>query len=198
VHAPVEALVDVMRAHAIAAREIDRIEVAAYSGALRIPNRPEPQNLVDAQYSIPYCVSLAAHRGADALLPMTEAALHDREVEDLARRIAVTLDAGCEARFPVQTPARVTIYARGSAFASAMTTPRGEAVARPSWDERVRKFSIATRHALAPDDQSRLLDAFAAVREGRLKPLRQALASRIGAPALPALAHTAMAPARPK
>src|SRR5262249_17998794 len=115
------------------------------------------------------------------LLPMTEAALHDRVIEDLARRIAVMLDAGCEARFPAETPARVTIYARGRAFTSAMTTPRGEAAARPSWDERVRKFSIATRHALAPDDQARLLDAFAAVREGRLKALRQALASRIGA-----------------
>ena len=180
VHAPVEALVDVMRAHAIAAHEIDRIEVAAYSGALRIPNRPEPRNLVDAQYSIPYCMSLAAHRGADALLPMTEAALHDREVESLARRIAVMLDAGCEARFPGETPARVTIYARGRAFTSGMTTPRGEAAARPSWDERVRKFSIATRHGLAPDDQARLLAAFAAVREGRLKPLRQALSSRSG------------------
>jgi len=61
-----------------------------------------------------------------------------------------------------------------------MTTPRGEAAARPSWDERVRKFSIATRHGLAPDDQARLLAAFAAVREGRLKPLRQALSSRSG------------------
>src|SRR5262249_22611742 len=89
VHPPLAALVEVMRAHAIAAHEIDRIAVAAYSGALRIPNRPAPQNLVDAQYSIPYCMSLVAFRGADALLPMTEAALHDREVENLARRIAV-------------------------------------------------------------------------------------------------------------
>jgi len=110
---------------------------------------------------------------------MTEAALHDRTVENLARRISVVLDAGCEARFPAETPARVAICARGRTFTSEMTTPRGEAAARPSWDERMRKLSIATRHSLAPHDQARLLDAFAAVREGRLKPLRQALSSRV-------------------
>src|SRR5262249_22523887 len=137
VHAPVEAVLDLMRAHGIATREIDRIEVAAYSGALRIPNNPEPRNLVDAQYSIPYCVGLAVIRGADALLPMTDAHLHDGDVEALARRVAVALDPGCEARFPAETPARVTVHAGGRMFESAMTTPRGEGSSRPSWDDRM-------------------------------------------------------------
>lgn len=178
VHAPVEALLGLMAAHGIAASEIETIEVAAYSGALRIPNRPEPRTLVEAQYSIPYCLGLVAHRGADALLPMTEAALHDPAAEGLARRVRITLDDACEARFPAETSVRITLHTRGGALESPITTPRGEAAARPSWDERMGKFEAATRDALAAGDRERLRGAFAAVREGRLKPLCDLLASR--------------------
>ena len=179
VHAPVDALLNLIDAHGIAAEEIEMVDVAAYSGALRISNRPEPQNLVDAQYSIPYCISLVAHRGAGALLPMTNTALHDSSVEALAHRVRLSIDEACEARFPAETPVRVTIHARGTRFESAMTTPRGEATAAPSWDDRLGKFKVATRDSLMPDDQARLLDAFAALREGRLAPLRGILASHI-------------------
>jgi 2-methylcitrate dehydratase PrpD len=180
VHAPVDALVGLMTAHRIAVHEIEKVEVAAYSGALRISNRPEPRNLVEAQYSIPYCLGLAAHRGADALLPMTEEALHDSAAEGLARSVTITLDDECEARFPAETAVRLAIHARGEVFTSAMTTPRGDATDRPSWEDRLGKFQAATRLTLAPADQARLLDGFAALREGRLAPLRELLAVRCG------------------
>jgi 2-methylcitrate dehydratase PrpD len=179
VHAPVDALLGLIRAHGIDADEIDTVDVAAYSGALRISNRPEPQNLVDAQYSIPYCIGLAAYRGAGALLPMTNAALHDRAVEALAHRVRLSIDDACEARFPAETPVRVTIHARGTRFESAMTTPRGEATVAPTWNDRLEKFKVATRDSLMPDGRERLLDAFTALREGHLTPLRQLLASRL-------------------
>src|SRR5690606_8296175 len=81
VHAPVEALIGLQEQHGLAAAEIEAIEVGAYSGALRIPNRMRPRNLVEAQYSIPYCLGLVAVRGPDALLPMTAADLNLAEAE---------------------------------------------------------------------------------------------------------------------
>src|SRR5262249_21791852 len=62
-HAPVDALLAVMRANDLAAGEIESVAVGAYAGALRIANRPAPASLADAQYSIPYCLGLAAHHG---------------------------------------------------------------------------------------------------------------------------------------
>lgn len=179
VHAPVEAFLALAEAHRIEATQISRIEVEAYSGALRIPNRPDPRNLVEAQYSIPYCIGLVATRGGNALLPMTAADLHDPAAEALARKITLAVASDCEARFPSETPVRVIVHARGEVFRSPVTVPSGEADARPDWERRIDKFRRATRRTLSPDDRDRLLDTFDALRMGRLTPLRQCLASRL-------------------
>lgn len=181
VHAPVEAFLALAHREDIPVDSIEAIEVAAYSGALRIPNRPDPRNLVDAQYSIPYCIGLVARHGADALLPMTKAALHDRACEDLARRVTVRVDTECEARFPDETPVRVTIRTAGRTVTSPITTPSGEASARPNWEERLRKFRIATQATLSPKDQERFMKAFSALRQGRIAPVRQLLSVRLAA-----------------
>lgn len=115
--------------------------------------------------------------GALARMPITDAALHDQAAEALAHKVTLSINESCERRFPAETPVRVTIHARGKAFESAITTPRGDANDRPSWDDRIGKFDAATRASLAPDDKARLSDAFAAVRDGKLMPLRTVLAS---------------------
>ena len=176
VHAPVEAFHALVRQHGLAPQEIEKVEVAAYSGALRIPNRTTPRNLVDAQYSIPYCIALVALHGAEVLLPMTESALDDPEAEALATRVQVFQHPPCEARFPAETPVIVTVHARGAEFASEITTPSGEADQRPSWDARLTKFRVATRDALAPATRTAFEDAFQTLQSGSLSPLRDLLA----------------------
>ncbi len=177
-HAPVDALRAVMEAHGLAAGEIEAIEVGAYSGALRLSNRVRPANLVDAQYSIPYCLGLAAVRGAGVLLPLDESALSDPAAEALAARVRLAIDPACEARFPAETPVRVAVVARGRRFESAVTTPRGEASEAPTWDERLEKFARATRLTLDGEERREFLRAFEALREGDLRGVRECLRRR--------------------
>src|SRR5262249_53128867 len=148
----------------------------AYAGALRIANRPAPASLADAQYSIPYCLGLAAHHGPQVLLPMTEKHLGDAAAEALARKVVIAIDPDCDARFPAETVVRVTLHARGRQFASAITAPRGEAAQPPTWDERLDKFRTATASRLPPAVQRRWLASFAALHDGRLDELRRLLA----------------------
>lgn len=70
VHAPVEALLSVMTANARSPKAIDAVEVHIYRCALNLSNRPDPANLVDVQYSIPYCLGLVA------LLPLDSLPVH--------------------------------------------------------------------------------------------------------------------------
>ncbi|MCW5591367.1 MAG: MmgE/PrpD family protein [Burkholderiales bacterium] len=175
-HAPVDALLAVMAAHRLSAAEITAIEVGAYSGALRISNRIDPANLVDVQYSIPYCLGLAAVRGAGALLPLEEGCLRDRDAAAIAARVRLSIDEHCESRFPAETPARVAVVARGRRFESAVTTPRGEAGQTVSWADRIEKFRRATRLSLDDEERGAFLAAFEALSAGRLGPLRQRLA----------------------
>jgi 2-methylcitrate dehydratase PrpD len=178
VHAPVEAFSALQARHGLAADKIDGVEVLAYSGALRISNHVRPRTLVEVQYSIPYCIRLVATRGPQALLPMTEADIGLGEAEAFAARVMLGIDPACEARFPAETPVVVRVRVGGEIFESPVTTPTGEADRRPSWPDRLAKFRTATRATLSPADAARFEAAFEALRDGKLGPLRQALARR--------------------
>jgi 2-methylcitrate dehydratase PrpD len=182
-HAPVDALLSVMAANGIAAAEIDAIEVGAYSGALRISNRTDPANLVDMQYSIPYCLGLVALHGPDVLLPLGESALDDRAAAAIAKKVRLFIDPECEARFPAQTPVRLVVLAGSQRFQSAITTPRGEADQPLSWSDRIAKFERATRFTLDDGERRGFLACFDALAEGRLGPLRDRLKQRTHAAA---------------
>jgi 2-methylcitrate dehydratase PrpD len=178
-HAPVDALLAVMRANKLSVEDVQSVSVGAYAGALRIANSPTPRNLADAQYSIPYCLGLAARHGANVLLPMTEAQLGDTAAEEFGRKVTISIDPECEAQFPAETVVRVTVQARGRQFVSAITAPRGESACPPAWEERLEKFASATAATLTAAAQRRWLESFGKLREGHLADLRGLLAIRL-------------------
>jgi 2-methylcitrate dehydratase PrpD len=102
VHAPLDALLHLVDQHGIDPNSIDAIEVETYGGALRLPNKSDPTHLVDVQYSIPYCLALAAIVGPQALLALTAEALGHDDVTALARRVILSLDLALDARFPAR------------------------------------------------------------------------------------------------
>jgi 2-methylcitrate dehydratase PrpD len=177
VHAPVEALLGLLAQHRIDPQAIEGIEVATYSGALRLANRPRPQGLTDIQFSIPYCLGLVAIDGPDALLPLAEAALDRPDIVTLAEKVSLRLDPELDARFPAETLSRLTIRVGGREFVSPVTAPRGEASAPPSWLDLEDKLRKACRFVATPAQQDRLLAASSRLRAGDHAPLLDAFAT---------------------
>lgn len=159
IHAPLDALLQVVGRYSIDPRAIDAIEVESTSGALRISNRDNPTDLVDVQYSIPYCLALVTLQGSQALLPLTPAVLGQSAVVDLARKVTLSVNADFDARFPTETLARVTVTVRGRHFVSDVTAPKGEASDPLSSAELEAKFRAAKRFSLTADHQDRILAA---------------------------------------
>lgn len=177
VHAPVEALHGLLAQNGIDPHEIEAIEVATYSGALRLANRQQPQGFTDIQFSIPYCLGLVALDGPQVLLPLTEAAVGRPEVVALAEKVSLRLDPEIEARFPAETLTRVTLRAGGRVFVSPVTAPRGEASDPPSWADLEDKLRKASRLVASAAQQGRLLDALRRLRGGDHAPLLDAFAA---------------------
>lgn len=166
VHAPVEALLELMARHGIAAGAIEAIEVDSYGGALRLTNRPDPEGFTEIQFSIPYCLGLAALHGREALLPLTEDLVGRPEIVAIARKVSLRLDPEIEARFPAETLTRVTVTAGGRRHVSEITAPRGEASTPPSWPELEEKLRIVTRRTAGDAQRDRLLGAVDTLRKG--------------------------------
>lgn len=164
IHPPLDAFLHLIDQHGIDAQDIEKIEVEAYSGALRITNKIHPSSVVDVQYSIPYCLALAAVGGREALLPLAADALSREGLSELASKVSLSLDVGLDAKFPAQTLARVTVVTKGQRFTSNVTAPRGEAGDPLTWKELEDKFIAVTQGILSKSQQGKLVTAVETVR----------------------------------
>ena len=175
IHAPVDALRALIERHALAPDQIEAVAVHTYRGALRLANRTEPANLVDVQYSIPYCLGLAAILGPSALLPLSKDVLFRDDVAQFARKVTLHLDPELDERFPAETLTRVVVRSGHQHHESAITAPRGEATDPLSWQELEEKFLTASRHVATQDQRAEILEAARQLRDGDIAPLMACL-----------------------
>ncbi|MEW9613389.1 MmgE/PrpD family protein [Shinella sp. S4-D37] len=174
VHAPLDALLGLVDQYGLDPHSIEAIDVQTYGGALRISNSVRPNHLVDVQYSIPYCLALAAIVGPGALLPLTSRVLGLDEVTALASKVSLALDPALDEKFPAQTLACVTVLSGGERFVSDVTAPRGEASNPLTWAELEAKFNVVSC-VLNPVQQEDLLRSIGAIENGELNPLLASL-----------------------
>ncbi|OZI26251.1 2-methylcitrate dehydratase [Bordetella genomosp. 9] len=176
IHAPLDAWLHLRARHGLEAGDIAGMQVRTYRATFNLSNSPAPRTLVEAQYSVPYCLALCALRGSDALVPLQAMHLGDAGVRDLAARITVVHDAGVEALFPARSPASVTVSLKdGRRLYSPVMDPRGDPATPLGWAELETKFRVATRAGLSPVRQQAVLDAISDLRHGDGAPLARAV-----------------------
>ncbi|MFT4267763.1 MAG: MmgE/PrpD family protein [Xenophilus sp.] len=176
IHAPLEALLHLQSRHGLATGDIASIEVFTYRATFNLANKPNPATLVEAQYSVPYCLALCLLHGADALVPLRGEHLTDAEVRAWAGRITVTHSAAIEPLFPQRSPARVVVHLAGGQFLeSPLMDPRGDPDRPMSWADLERKLRIATRDTLSPAARQAVLDGVVALRVGEWGPFLAAV-----------------------
>lgn len=182
VHAPVEAVASLMKEHDLVWKDLNEIAVEAYSGALRIPNMQKPKSVVDAQYSIPYCIGLAVTKGLDSLITMSPNDLGAADAEAVAKRVKISVCDAFEAEFPAKTLVRVTVKTKRGTFLGPVTPPSGEADNRPNWSKRIEKFMLATSKGLSEPARDSLVAALERARTGDLSALRAQMFSHLEQP----------------
>ena len=175
IHAPVDAFAELLRLHSLSAKDIVAVEIHTYSGTFNLSNACAPRDLVEAQYSVPYCIGVCAVRGASGLLPLDPADLGDAGVLEVAGKVSLHRDPDLEAQFPARSPARVEVTTARGRIESPVTMPRGDPDDPLSWAELEAKFTAATRNTLTPTQQHKLTDAIDRLKHGDLGPLRAAL-----------------------
>ena len=175
IHAAVDAFEGLMADHSIAVDDIEAIEVHTFERAIKLRNHTEPETLIDVQYSVPYCLALAAVLGSAVMVPIGDDVLNRPEVSAVARKVALHLDPGLENRFPKETPARVIVSTPAGRFESPVTTPLGEPSNPMSWRALEDKFRTATRNVMDAARQEDMLGAVGKLAEGDVSPLMKAL-----------------------
>lgn len=157
IHSALEALTALMEERNLAAHDINRVDVHTFSRALKLNNYTAPPTLESAQYSIPFCLAVAALRGKQALLPLEAEALADSSVSDWAHRVVLHQDDVMDSLFPARTAARVRVAANGEEHEKTVVEALGDP-ANPLSDELLEnKFRHLSREKLSPKAQAELI-----------------------------------------
>ncbi|MEM5312596.1 MmgE/PrpD family protein [Paraburkholderia sp. JHI869] len=173
-HGALDALIGLVEEYGLTGQTMDSIQVETYGPALRISNWKEPQDVMDVQYSHPYCLALVAHYGHQALLPLTGDVLNDPAVTALSHKVELSLSPELD-RIYTETgmlPARVTVTCGAQRFVSPVTFPKDYGL---PWDELEEKFRQATRFVATSEQQNIVIRAFSEARQGDMRGLTKCL-----------------------
>lgn len=162
---------------------VERVVVGTSQRALRQNSNRTPTDIMSAQYSTEYSVALALLGGAEDARRFLDAGTGaDRPVRDLAARVVLEVDEVAEKAYPDANGARVEVLLADGSRRSARAAVTADG--SRGWAVAERKFRSVTAGLLAPESQSRVLDAVAALAEGGpveacLLPLRSTARDRL-------------------
>lgn len=168
-HSHIHATIELVTQHALEPDEIAQlvVHVGDYHALMCEPLevRRAPTTLVDAKFSLPFLVAIAAVRRGMGLGDFTEAALGDERIRAVARKVVPVRDPALDWKLELP-PGRVTIVMRdGRRFERTGTGFPGSLEAPMSWDDIDRKFRDCATAAIAPPPADRVEAALRLARE---------------------------------
>jgi 2-methylcitrate dehydratase PrpD len=178
IHSAIDALCAIMEEHNLDAQEMTGMNVHLFERALRLNNYPDPDSLEGAQYSIPFCLAVAAVAGKNALLPMRPGLLSREEITGLARKIRLFEDAALTDLFPETVPAQVIVHTRNDSYTRLVKHPEGDPANPMQWQEIENKLRRLSRPYRDSFDVKKVICAIKNLENGTI----DALVAELGYP----------------
>lgn len=149
-HRPIEAVLEIVKAHGIRADDVDWIECDPHSFSLR---RSEASDAHEAQYSLIYCLSVALLDGRMGLRQMTDERVRAQDVQALMRRLRIVPPPnGPVERRPKE---RVTIHLKNrQSYTTEITRPRRIS----NREDLEAKFFTCVQGSLSAESAGRVRD----------------------------------------
>jgi 2-methylcitrate dehydratase PrpD len=160
---PIDAVLAIMREHNLDTNRIHRIEVAVLEAGWGIVAEPSakkynPESVVDAQFSMPFGVAVAAIDGAAGLAQFTAEKTRSPKVRELMSKVMLVKDPRIEATFPKEWPARVSMeLGNGERFEKFVRFPKGDPENPLTWDEMNAKFRGLTGAVISPERSDEII-----------------------------------------
>ncbi len=149
--APIELVRTLMERHRFTARDISEISIVASAKVASHHNERRPADIMQAQYSLPFSVAVAAWRNPDDPAAFAEDCVDDRDVLDLAARIAIVPGDAKGWGTAVSIALR-----DGRNISGSTETFRGCPETPFSLDDIADKFRKLTRHGNSPRTEALL------------------------------------------
>ena len=97
-HPSIAAMLELVKTHDLSAGDIERITFRAGRNILNPLRYPDPQNALEAKFSVPFVLSCAVLRRRVGLAEFSDDFVRSAEVVDMMRRVTVEFDPEIDAR----------------------------------------------------------------------------------------------------
>jgi 2-methylcitrate dehydratase PrpD len=172
-----EAVMKLRRKHSITKDNIKALRVGSSERAVEQNNERQPADVMAAQYSLPFCASLAMQDDPIDPRLYTKQSLTDPRIKSFMDKITMYVDDTMQAAYPRSMGARVSIeLADGRVVEEAIVDAHGTALAPCTDHELEQKFRRLAGLAVGDAAAARLLGAITDLKGGGgIKFLFQAL-----------------------
>lgn len=157
IHAAIDGLTGIMARHDLHADDIQAVTVRTFERAVELGNQVAPKTEAEAQFSIPFCLGVAAVRGPDALTPMDPALLSDAEVLAFSGKVSAVQDPEMEALFPRLAPAVVNVVVGTDVLSLRIEAAFGDPTNPMSRADLDGKFQTLAGPVLGPERTGALI-----------------------------------------
>jgi 2-methylcitrate dehydratase PrpD len=157
--AAIDGALALQAAHGFTAAEVAHIRIGGYRATFDVTGRKTATTAFEGRFSTPFTVAAALVHGSVRLDAVTPARLADPATQSLAQRVDVVVDPACEAAFPGQRSADVTVtLADGRVLRRLQTTRKGDPDDPLSDTELAAKFAELAGPVLGTARSAALLD----------------------------------------
>lgn len=144
-HAAIDGLTDIIEQDGLRPSAVESVELHTFARALKLNNQADPDTLEGAQYSVLFCLGVAAHHGRQALLALGSERLDDPLATGFARKVTLLVDPALDARFPETTAARIVLRTATGVHQRDVVHPLGDPDNPMPRARLLDKFTAATR-----------------------------------------------------
>jgi 2-methylcitrate dehydratase PrpD len=129
-HAAIDALLELRAAHGLDWKDVEAVEVGLPQTGWKIigdpePDKQQPKNVVDGQFSMPFVAAVALREGAMQWDHYARH-IHDPQTLALCKRVRTVVDPAAEAEFPRYMSGVVRVRTRGGALEKLVRVAKGE------------------------------------------------------------------------
>lgn len=178
---PIDGVLHLVRTYDLSPEEIEKVSVAMVSTALPIVAEPaeakrKPQNMVDAQFSMPYAAATAIYRRSAFLDEYSPELIQSPEMQALMDKVECYSDPELDREFPRKWPCRVEIKTKdGQTYSKKVDHPRGDPENALSWDEIIDKFERVTANVYSPERKKEIVRQVQHLESADMKRLNELL-----------------------
>ncbi len=159
-HGPIDCLLQIQREHQPDPQHIAHVRCGVLTGgrgliADPIEQKRHPENVVDAQFSMPFGAAIALLTGQAGLPVFTEAWLHEASVRALMQKVACYSSPDLDTYYPAEWRASAEIQMdNGQSYRADIRYPLGDPYNPLSWEQLEARFSALVTPVI-PDAEKR-------------------------------------------